>query len=100
MGLSAPENPPANRRDCVAWLSMLLDALDVARASFVGASYGSFLALNYEIAEPGRVKKMVLSSPAASIVALRKSFFLRMFLSFLLPGRSGVDRIMDWILLT
>jgi len=97
MGLSTSENPPAKRSDCVAWLRILLDALNVARASFVGASYGSFLALNYGIAEPGRVHKMVLSSPAASIVALRKSFFLRMFLSFLLPGGSAVDRIMNWI---
>jgi len=34
--------------------------------SFVGASYGSFLAVNYAIAEPARVKKVVLSSPAAA----------------------------------
>jgi len=97
MGLSTSENPPANRSDCVAWLRILLDALDVARASFVGASYGSFLALNYGIGEPGRVHRMVLSSPAAAIVALRKSFFLRLFLSVVFPGGSAVDRIMDWI---
>jgi pimeloyl-ACP methyl ester carboxylesterase len=97
MGLSTCENPPANRSDCVAWLRTVLDALDVARASLVGASYGSFLALNYVIAEPARVHKLVLCSPAAGIVALRKSFYLRMLLSFLLPGRSGADRIMDWV---
>jgi pimeloyl-ACP methyl ester carboxylesterase len=97
IGLSTLANPPANRLDCAAWLCALLDGLGIVKTSFVGASYGSFLALNYAIAEPARVNKLVLSSPAAGIVALRKSFYARMFLSFLLPGRSAVERIMDWI---
>jgi pimeloyl-ACP methyl ester carboxylesterase len=97
MGLSTIANPPANRLDCAAWLHALLDELGIVRAFLVGASYGSFLALNYAIAEPARVNKIVISSPAASIVALRKSFYLRLFLSFLLPGRPGVERIMNWI---
>lgn len=97
IGLSALTNPPANRSDCAAWLGALLDCLSIPKASFAGASYGSFLALNYAIAEPARVNKLVLSSPAAGIVGLRKSFYARMFLSFLLPGRSAVERIIDWI---
>jgi pimeloyl-ACP methyl ester carboxylesterase len=97
MGLSTMENPPAKRGDCVAWLRALLDRLDIVKASFVGASYGSFLALNYTIAAPARVKNLVLSSSAASIVSLRKSFYLRMFLSFMVPGRPAVERIMHWI---
>jgi pimeloyl-ACP methyl ester carboxylesterase len=94
MGLSALDNPPANRMDCVAWLRELLDGLGIVKASFVGASYGSFLALNYAIAEPARVKKIALSSPAAGIVRLGMLFYARVFLSFLLPGRSAGDRIM------
>jgi pimeloyl-ACP methyl ester carboxylesterase len=97
MGLSDCNNPPSNRPDWVSWLRNLLDTFQVPRASFVGASYGSFLALNFAIAEPGRVNKLVLSSPAASIVALRKSFYLRIFSSFVLPGRPAVERIMEWI---
>ena len=97
MGLSAVTNAPASRADCVAWLRELLDGLGIAEASFVGASYGSFLALNYAIAEPARVKKLVITSPAAGIIALPRSFYVRMFLSMVVPGRSGVERIMDWI---
>jgi pimeloyl-ACP methyl ester carboxylesterase len=48
-------------------LNDLLDGLCIARASFIGASYGSFLALNYAIAEPARVKQLVLMSPAAAL---------------------------------
>jgi len=98
MGLSIPANPPANRSDCAAWLHELLDALGVLKASFVGVSYGSFLALNYAIAEPARVRKLALSSPAACIVPLRKSFYARLFLSMLLPGRSAAERLMSWLL--
>jgi pimeloyl-ACP methyl ester carboxylesterase len=79
LGLSSQTNPPANRLDCVAWLRELLDGLGVVMVSFVGASYGSFLALNYAIAEPARVKKVVLSSPAGGIIALRKTFYARLF---------------------
>jgi pimeloyl-ACP methyl ester carboxylesterase len=79
MGLSTQTNPPANRLDCVAWLRELLDGLGVVMVSFVGASYGSFLALNYAIAEPARVKSVVLSSPAGGIIALRKTFYARLF---------------------
>jgi pimeloyl-ACP methyl ester carboxylesterase len=97
MGLSTQTNPPANRLDCVAWLGELLDWLGVVMVSFVGASYGSFLALNYAIAEPARVKKVALSSPAGGIIALRKAFYARLFFSMLVPGRSAAKRIMHWL---
>jgi pimeloyl-ACP methyl ester carboxylesterase len=96
MGLSTMTNPPSNRLDCVAWLRELLDGLGVARACLVGASYGSFLALNYAIAEPGRVAKLVLSSPAAGVVPLRKTFYFRLFVSMLLPGQPA-ERLMRWL---
>ena len=96
MGLSTLTNAPANRSDCAVWLNELLDGLSILRASFVGASYGGFLALNYAIEEPARVNKLVLTSPAAGFVGLWW-FYPRMFLSLLLPGRSAVDRIMHWI---
>ena len=100
MGLSAMTCPPASLADCAAWLSALLDCLGIVRSALVGASYGSFLALNYAIAEPARVSKVLLTSPAAGFVALRKSFFLKLFLSiltFLLPGRSAPEKMMRWI---
>lgn len=97
MGLSAGQNPPASRAGCVAWLREVLDRLSIVRASIIGASYGGFLALNYAIAEPKRMKKLVLVSPAAGIVALPRSFYARMFLALLVPGRPAVERIMDWI---
>lgn len=97
MGLSANSNPPARLADCAAWLSGLLDGLAIDCCALVGASYGGFLALNYATAEPARVSRVLVCSPAAGFIALRKSMFLRLFLSFLLPGRSASERIMNWI---
>jgi len=95
-GLSIAANSPRSRSDCAAWLNELLDGLGTVTASFVGASYGGFLALNYAIAEPARVNKLVLTSPAAGFINLWR-FYPRIFLSLLLPGRSFVERIMRWI---
>src|SRR5712692_5644996 len=97
MGLSAFTHSPGNRLDCVVWLRELLDGLGLVRTCLMGASYGSFLALNYAIAEPARVSKLVLSSPAGGIIPLRKTFYVRLFLSILLPGRSAAERLMRWL---
>jgi pimeloyl-ACP methyl ester carboxylesterase len=96
IGLSAVTNPPTSRKDCTAWLNELFDGLGIATPSLIGSSYGSFLAMNYAIAEPARVKRLVLTSPAAGFVGLW-SFYPRMFLSLLLPGRSFVERILNWV---
>lgn len=53
--------------------------------------------LRYAIAEPERVKKLVLSSPAGGLIRLRKAFYARLFLSILLPGGSAGKRIMQWL---
>jgi pimeloyl-ACP methyl ester carboxylesterase len=96
MGLSSVTNSPRSRSDCVAWLNELLDGLGIEQASFAGASYGGFLALNYAIAEPARVKKLVLVSPAAGFVSLW-SLYLRMLPLLLLHGHSVVERIMQLV---
>ncbi len=97
IGLSTLTNPPATRSDCVIWLRELLDGLGIVKACFVGASYGSFLALNFAIAEPARVKSLVASSPAGGFIALRKSFYARLLLFVLLPGGAAAKRLMHWL---
>jgi pimeloyl-ACP methyl ester carboxylesterase len=97
MGLSETTSPPASLAECAVWLSEVMDGLGIGCGLLLGASYGSFLAMNYAMAEPARVSRLLITSPAAGVAALRKSFFLRLILSFLLPGRSGTERFMKWI---
>jgi pimeloyl-ACP methyl ester carboxylesterase len=97
MGLSEVTSAPATREDCAVWLHEVFDGLGVTRASIISASYGGFLALNYAISEPERVKKLVLTSPAAGIAALPIRFYVRLFALLLIRGSSVVERIMEWL---
>jgi pimeloyl-ACP methyl ester carboxylesterase len=56
---AAPSEPYAPHDD----LRSVLDALGVARATLVGLSAGSTLAIDFAIAYPDRVRRLVLASP-------------------------------------
>jgi pimeloyl-ACP methyl ester carboxylesterase len=67
-----------NRGDFARWMADLMDALGVPRASFVGCSFGGFLALSQASLTPERVDKVVLISPAGTFIRLSLTFNLRM----------------------
>ena len=56
---AAPSEPYAPHDD----LRSVLDALGVSRATLIGLSAGSTLAIDFAIAYPDRVRKLVLASP-------------------------------------
>ena len=76
-GKSIPDEPIRTASDYVEWLTATLDGLDLDCISLLGMSYGGWLALSYAIAAPARVHKLVLLSPAASLVPLVRQFSLR-----------------------
>lgn len=74
--------------DFTEWLSDVFRALRLQKAHVVGLSYGGFLALNLALSEPDRVTKLVLLAPAACLLPFAPRFYLRFFLSALLPVRA------------
>ena len=94
---SVPHEPIRNAADYVAWLTEVLDGLHLDRIGLVGMSYGGWLALNYAVAMPDRVQKLVLLSPAASVLPIVRQFSLRGMLMFLLPTRFTVNSFMRWL---
>ncbi len=54
---SMPTEPIRNSADYAAWLTVTLDLLHLDRVSLVGMSYGAWLALNFAIAAPARVRR-------------------------------------------
>jgi pimeloyl-ACP methyl ester carboxylesterase len=96
-GKSIPDEPIRNTADHVAWLTAVLDALHLDSISLAGMSFGGWLALNYAAAAPQRVQKLVLLSPAASLLPLVKQFALRGMLMMLLPTRFTVGTFMHWL---
>jgi pimeloyl-ACP methyl ester carboxylesterase len=94
---SIPNEPIRNAADYVAWLTATLEALHLDRISLVGMSYGGWLSLNYAVAAPERLQKLVLLSPAASFIPIVKQFSLRGMLMMFYPTRFLVNSFMRWL---
>jgi pimeloyl-ACP methyl ester carboxylesterase len=94
---SIPKEPIRNAADYAVWLTATLDGLHLDRVSLVGMSYGGWLSLNYAVAAPERVRKLVLLSPAASFLPIVSQFSLRGTLMVFFPGRLTVNWFMRWL---
>ena len=60
---SVPGDPIRDATDYVAWLTATLDGLDLGRVSLAGMSFGGWVALQYAVAAPERIRRLVLLSP-------------------------------------
>ena len=76
-GKSVQTKKMRTQADLAAWLSDLLDALGVRSTSFVGCSYGGFIAMNQALLAPERVQRVVLIGPAGVFVGLQWSLIIR-----------------------
>lgn len=94
---SAPKEPIREAAGFVEWLGVTLDGLDLFRVSIASISFGAWIALNFAMAEPDRVAKLALLSPAASLQPLAKQFGLRAILSALVPTRWMMNSFMSWM---
>lgn len=86
-GLSQLARPLQTPENYAAWLAELLDALGIARAPFIGHSYGGWLATNFALRCPERVSRLTVISPAATFVPLSWQFYVR----GILGGATGWD---------
>jgi pimeloyl-ACP methyl ester carboxylesterase len=91
-GLSAPARPPLRSAGHAEWLDDVLQALGIARASFVGVSFGGWIALDYAIRRSGRVERLALINPAG--VGAQRLRFLLTAMPLLFLGRWGRRRAM------
>ena len=93
---SRPGEPIVNVADFVSWLTATLDGLHLDRVFLVGMSFGGWLALNYAVAAPQRVRKLVLLSPGGVLPMVRQ-FTVRGMLLVWLPTRSSVNSFFRWL---
>jgi pimeloyl-ACP methyl ester carboxylesterase len=96
-GKSIPTEPIRNAADYATWLGAILDGLRLGDVSIMGMSYGAWLALNFAIAGPERVQRLVLLSPGGGFHSVAKEFSLRGMLMMLFPTRSTVGSFMRWL---
>jgi pimeloyl-ACP methyl ester carboxylesterase len=66
-GKSVADRLLEQRADYAVWLREVFDGLNIERAYLLGHSYGGWLTLNMALANPDRLKAIVLLAPAASI---------------------------------
>jgi pimeloyl-ACP methyl ester carboxylesterase len=95
MGLSVATRRPKTRQNYAAWLTEVLDALDLERVCIVGHSYGGWLSLNLALSVPQRVERIVLLSPAASFASIRLPFLLHFLSAVFIPTRSRIHGFMQ-----
>ena len=93
---SRPAEPIRSAADFVSWLTATLDALHLDRVALVGMSFGGWLALNYAVAVPQRVRRLVLLSPGGLLPMVRQ-FTARGFLMVSLPTRLTVNSFFRWL---
>lgn len=96
-GKSVAMRPLRSRDDLADWLDGVLDGLSIARTDLLGHSHGGWLALNYALRVPGRVKRLVLLAPAGSLLPLVRQFWVRGIPAALLPTRRLIASFMRWM---
>jgi pimeloyl-ACP methyl ester carboxylesterase len=94
---SEPKDPITNSDEIVDWLGRTLTGLGLDGVYLMGMSFGAWIALKFSLAEPIRVKKLALISPAASLLPLVKQFMPRALLSMLPPKKFWFKSLMDWM---
>jgi pimeloyl-ACP methyl ester carboxylesterase len=97
-GLSVPRAPVTRPRQLFNWLHEAIDALVAARpVSVAGMSFGGWLASQFALQHPARVHKLVLLSPAATVLPVAPGMILRAMPSAL-PGAAGKRGFYHWLL--
>jgi pimeloyl-ACP methyl ester carboxylesterase len=75
-GLSIQTNPIKNSADQSLWIEETLDSLDLNNINVVGHSFGGWLAANYAVRYPSRVKTLSLLEPVFVLQGLKMEIYV------------------------
>lgn len=83
--------------DAFRWIDQLLDALGLAKASFIGHSMGGWFCSNYAVARPERMKRLALLAPVATFMPIPFGKLLaKVYPAMLFPKASLIRRAWNW----
>jgi pimeloyl-ACP methyl ester carboxylesterase len=101
MNKSEPIRPIRNHSEFKQWMTELLDGLQIQSTHFIGNSNGGFFALETAYLLRERTKKVVLISPAATIVQIwafwRKLIIPAHIIAPLIRSERMVHNSYDWL---
>lgn len=95
VGLSQPKKVLKNTQDSNTWLEETLNGLGLNKVSIGGNSLGSFLASMFAIAHPERVKKVILTAPAATVSGVRPFYIINVIFTSLVSSLSIKKRFIQ-----
>ena len=96
LGRSVHRRQPRRPGDFVRWLDELFDELDLHDIRLVAHSYGAWMAALYALEFPGRVEKLVLLSPPATVLRARLGLLARAIVYGTFPHPVIVRRYLYW----
>jgi pimeloyl-ACP methyl ester carboxylesterase len=97
-GRSISTRPVTSRQDQTQWLDELFEALAPGRpANLMGISRGGWLAAEYALHDPDRLRAVVLLAPAGVVLPASRAFFAR-FPLMLIPSRLTFGAYMHWLM--
>ena len=94
---SVASRPLKNRAEFADWLDDVCHELGIACTHMVGHSHGAWIALNYALSAPERVKRLILLAPAGALVPLATQFYVRGIPTLLFPVRPLITSFMRWM---
>ncbi len=100
VGLSVNRHDISKSEDYVIWLDEVLTALvPEGPVNLLGISFGGWLAGQYALQFPGRVRKVVLLAPGGTVLPISYAFMVSiLFLSLPISGFGGrVRKTFQWL---
>jgi pimeloyl-ACP methyl ester carboxylesterase len=95
-GRSIYSREPESADDFSKWLNELFDGLNLQNhINLMGTSYGGWIAAEYALANHGRLDKLILVAPAATVLPLQSGMIFRALLAGIHPYFSR--SFMYWI---
>ncbi|WP_438433727.1 alpha/beta fold hydrolase [Gorillibacterium sp. sgz500922] len=95
-GKSRPKGVIKNRQAANRWMLEVMDALPCSKADLAGHSMGGFLSLNFALAYPDRVSKLLLYAPAGTFHRMSLKFFAKIYPALLFHTEKWIDRAFLW----
>ncbi|GAA4294548.1 alpha/beta fold hydrolase [Streptomyces venetus] len=91
-----PGRHPRTTADLVTWLDAVLKGLGLAETDLGGHSYGAWIALQYALRAPHRVRRLVLLDPTQCFAKLKTTYGRHALRMLMRPTPRKVRTFLEW----